>query len=112
MTYHAPKGAEKQLDYILTDKKHHSWSRDAETNDTIHMGSDHKGVMAKFEIQKGKAKGKPRQNKAPTAEQQREMCDDENQQQYLFLEQEVKEAESGKAQRMQQERRQKQVRKQ
>ena len=90
VTYHTPKRVEKQLDYILTDKKHYPWSRDAEANDTIHMGSDHRCVMAKFEIPKEKAKGKPRQNKAPTAAQQSEMCDDEN-------EEEVKETESGKS---------------
>ena len=50
VTYHAPKGGGKQLDYILTDRKHHGWSRDAEANDTIDMGSDHRRVMAKFEI--------------------------------------------------------------
>ena len=59
VTCHTPKRVEKQLDHILTDKKHHSWSRDAEANDTIHMGSDHRCVMAKFEIPKEKAKGKP-----------------------------------------------------
>ena len=50
VTHHTPKGVEKQLDYILTDKKHCCWSRDAEANDMIHMGSDHRCVMAKFEI--------------------------------------------------------------
>ena len=77
VTYHTPKRVEKQLDYILTDKKHYSWSRDAEANDTIHMGSDHRCVISKFEIPKVKAKGKPRQNKAPTAEQQSEICHDD-----------------------------------
>ena len=56
VTYHTPKKVEKQLDYILTDKKHYSWSRDAEANDTIHMGSDHRCVMAKFEIPKERGK--------------------------------------------------------
>ena len=55
VTYHTPKRVEKQLDYILTDKKHYSGSRDAEANDTIHMGSDHRCVMAKFVIPKEKA---------------------------------------------------------
>ena len=53
VTYHAPKGGKKRLDYILTDRKHYGWSKDAEANDTIqHMGSDHRCVMAKFEIPK------------------------------------------------------------
>ena len=82
--------------HILTDKKHYPWSRDAEANDIIHMGSDHRCVMAKFEIPKEKAKGKPRKTKAPTTEQQSDICDDEQQQKYQDLEQEVKEAEPGK----------------
>ena len=54
VTYHTQKGAKKQLDYILTDRKHHCWSKDAKANDTIDMGSDHKCVMAQFEIPKVK----------------------------------------------------------
>ena len=33
VTYHTPKGAKKQLDYIMTDRKHYCWSKDAEAND-------------------------------------------------------------------------------
>ena len=54
VTYHSPKGAKKQLDYILTDREHDCWSKDAEANDTIDMGSDHRCVMAKFEIPQAK----------------------------------------------------------
>ena len=50
VTYHTSKGGKKQLDYILTDRKHYCWSKDADANDMIHMGSDHRCVMAKFEI--------------------------------------------------------------
>ena len=46
VTYHTPKNGEKQLDYTLTDRKNYSWSKDAEANDTIHMVSDHRCVMA------------------------------------------------------------------
>ena len=53
------KGVEKQLDYILTDKKHYCWSRDAEANDMRHMRSDHRCVMARFAIP-AKAKKKTR----------------------------------------------------
>ena len=42
------KGAEKQLDSILVDRKHIYCSRDAEANDMIHMGSDHRSVIAQF----------------------------------------------------------------
>ena len=35
---------------VPNDRKHYPWSRDAEANDTIRMGSDHRCVMAKFEI--------------------------------------------------------------
>ena len=51
----------------MTDKKHYCWSRDAEANDMIHMGSDHRCVMAKFEIPL-KTKRKTRHNEA-TSEQ-------------------------------------------
>ena len=94
VTYHTPKKVEKQLDYILTDKKHYSWSTDAEANDTIHMGSDHRCVLAKFEIPK--EKGKLRHTMAPMTEQHGETCEEEQEQKYIDLEQEVKEAEPGK----------------
>ena len=47
-THRTSNGAMKQLDYILIDKKHISCSRDAEANDMIHIGSDHRSVMARF----------------------------------------------------------------
>ena len=94
VTYRSPKNVEKQLDYILMDKKHHSWSRDVESTDILlHMESDHRCVMAKFEIPKEKAEGKLRQPKAPATEQQSETNEDEKQQKYLDIEQEVKETE-------------------
>ena len=99
VTYCTSKDVGKQLDYIVTDRKHYKWSRDAEASDTIHMGSDHRCVMARFEIPKEKEKGKPRMTKAPVIEQQSEKSDDEKQQKYLELEQRVKEAEPGKTQR-------------
>ena len=52
VTYHAPKGGKKQLDYILTDRNNYGWSKDAEANDKIDVGSDRRCVMAKFEIPK------------------------------------------------------------
>ena len=94
MTYLTPKNGEKQLDYILTDRKHYSWSKDAEANDKVHMGSDHRCVMAKFEIPKDR--GKPRHSKAPTTEREGDVSDDEQQHKYKDLEQEVKDAEPGK----------------
>ena len=48
VTHRTPKGVEKQLDYILVDRKHMCCSRHALTNDMIHMGSDHRSVMAQF----------------------------------------------------------------
>ena len=51
-TYRTPKGVEKQLCYV------HSWSRDAEANDMIHVESDHWSVMARFVIPE-KAKKRP-----------------------------------------------------
>ena len=49
-TYRTPNGAEKQLDYTLVNKKYLRCSEDAEANDMIHMGSDHRCVMAQFVI--------------------------------------------------------------
>ena len=49
-TYRTPKGAEQQLDDILAHRKYLRWSKDAEANDMIHMGSDHWSVMAQFVI--------------------------------------------------------------
>ena len=60
------------------------------------MRSDHRCVMARFEIPKTKEKGKPRKTKAPETEQHSEKSDDEKQQKYLELQHEVKEAEPGK----------------
>ena len=48
--YRTPKGVEKQLDYVLINRKMLSCSRDAEANDMIHMGGDHRSVMAQFLI--------------------------------------------------------------
>ena len=90
-TFYTSKNVGKQLDYILSDKKHYKWSRDAEACDTIHKGSDHRCVKARFEIPNDKEKGKPRKNKAPPTEQN---SDDEKQQKYLDLEQRVKAVDS------------------
>ena len=57
------------------------------------MGSDHRCVMAKFEIPKDKSKS--RHTKAPECERESETCEDGNEQKYRDLEQEVKEAEPG-----------------
>ena len=59
VTYHSPKNTKKQLDNTFTDTKHCGWSKDAEANDTIDIGSDHRCVMAKFEI--------PKENRKPVA---------------------------------------------
>ena len=55
-TYKTPKGAEKQLDYMLVDRTHIHCSRGPEANDMIHMGSDHRSVMAQFVITAPKKK--------------------------------------------------------
>ena len=46
MTYRSPKGNEKQIDCILTKRRHLKYNKDAEANDMIHMGSDHRCVVA------------------------------------------------------------------
>ena len=106
VTYHTPKGVKTQLDYILTDRKHNCWSKDAEANDMIHMGSDHRCVMAMFKIPK--AKKTSRRNKAPSVEikggtKKEELTDhsreDDFESEYKDLEQEVKYAELEKVQK-------------
>ena len=42
----SPKGKEKQIDYILTKKRYLRNVKDAEANDMIRMGSDHRCAMA------------------------------------------------------------------
>ena len=102
VTSRTSKEVEKQLDYILSDRKHHKWSRDAEAYDTIHMGSDHRCVVARFEIPKDKEKSKLRKTKAPSIEQNSARCDDEKQQKYLDLQQRIKEMDSRQGKRKKQ----------
>ena len=79
----------------MTDRKHYGWSRDAEANDTVDMGSDHRCVMAKFEIPK--TKRKPSRNETPPKNLDRGVtCEDEHDLKYHDLEQEVKDAEPEK----------------
>ena len=49
-TFISPKGNEKQINYILTKRRHLRHNKDAEANDMIHMGSDHRCVVATFMI--------------------------------------------------------------
>ena len=46
----SPKRKEKQIDYILTKRRYMRHVKDGEANDMIHMGSDHRCVMATFLI--------------------------------------------------------------
>ena len=46
----SPRGKEKQIDYILTKRRYLSNVKDAEVIDMIHMGSDHRCIMATFLI--------------------------------------------------------------
>ena len=46
----SPKGKEKKIDYILTERRYLSNVKDGEANDMIHMGSDHRCIMATFLI--------------------------------------------------------------
>ena len=43
-------GKEKQIDHILTKRRYLRNVKDAEANDMIHMGSDHRCIMATFLI--------------------------------------------------------------
>ena len=46
----SPRGKEKQIDYILTKRRYLRNVEGAKANDMIHMGSDHRCVMATFTI--------------------------------------------------------------
>ena len=46
----SPRGNEKQIDYILTKRRHLKHIKDAEANGMLHMGSDHRCAMAIFTI--------------------------------------------------------------
>ena len=49
-TFRSANGQEKQLDCTLTSRRHLKFSKNAEVNDMLHMGSDHRSVMAQFVI--------------------------------------------------------------
>ena len=71
-----PTGALKQLDYILMDRKHMYCSRDAEANDMIHMGSNHRSVMAQFVSaapKKDISQKTPRQDEDENEREQKEL---------------------------------------
>ena len=58
----SPKGKRK-IDYILTKRRYLRNVKDAEANDMIHMGSDHRCVMAIFLITPEKNTHVRRENK-------------------------------------------------
>ena len=49
-TFISPKGNEKQIEYILTKRRHLKRNKDAEANDTIHMRSENRYVLEIFTI--------------------------------------------------------------
>ena len=61
--YRSPKGTEKQIEYILIKRRHLKYSKDAEANDMIRIGSDHRCVMATFVINTQKKNGHHDANK-------------------------------------------------
>ena len=68
-TYRSPKGNEKQIDYILTKRKYLKYKKDAEATDMIHMGSDHRCVMATFMINTPKKSATTRKKKENSIQQ-------------------------------------------
>ena len=46
----SPEGNEKQIHNILTKRRYFRDNKDAEANKMIHIGSDHRCVMATFTI--------------------------------------------------------------
>ena len=63
----SPKGKEKQIDYILTKRRYLRNVKDAEANDMIHMGSDHRCVMATLLINIPERKNNARRGTAQHA---------------------------------------------
>ena len=49
-TFVSRKGKEKQIDYTLTKRRYLRHTTDAEANDMVRMGSDHRCVVATFTI--------------------------------------------------------------
>ena len=67
----SPKGKEKQIDYILTKRRYLRNVKDAGADDMIHMGSDHRCVMATFLIDMPERKNNVRRG---NAKQEKTMC--------------------------------------
>ena len=61
-TFRSSNGKDKQLDYVLVDRKSMRYCRDAEANDRVHMGSDHRCVVTRFTFP-GLKKSDSRQSK-------------------------------------------------
>ena len=55
--FRSASGKDKQLDDVLSDKRSRRYCTDAEANDMIHLGSDHRSVTAHFQFPCGKKKG-------------------------------------------------------
>ena len=63
-----PKGIEKQIEYIIIKRKHLKFNKDAEANDMIHMGSDHRCVIATFTITIWKKDGRSKKKSKKATE--------------------------------------------
>ena len=55
--FRSASGKDKQLDYVLIDKRSRRYCTDAEAIDMIQLGSDHRSVTAHFRFPCGKQKG-------------------------------------------------------
>ena len=47
-TFRSPSGKEKQLDCVVIVRRNRRYCTDAEANDMIHLGTDHRSVTAHF----------------------------------------------------------------
>ena len=47
-TFRSASGKEQQLDYGEIDRRNRRYCTDTESNDMIHLGSDHRSVIAHF----------------------------------------------------------------
>ena len=71
-THRSPKGNEKRIDYTIIKRKHLKFNKDAEANDMIHMGSDHRSVMATFTITTPKKDGPSKTKKTKLKQKKRQ----------------------------------------
>ena len=72
-TFRSPNGKEKHLDCVVIDRSNRRYCTDAEANDMIHFGSDHRSVTAHFRFPCAKKK-EGLENKKKTETESLQRC--------------------------------------